>query len=142
LLLHNVEDDANADEDEEDEESPRMFTFCDGFPFRVLPASACVGIPLEPVMPMTAAAAGEDESEGDEDCIICATYALDADIHQSLLEELTKSSTSEDTTYTKVSSKQWELPTKASLVESRRSQDGLGSSQDSQRGLHDHKATT
>ena len=94
------------DDEEEDEETPLVFSFRDGFPFRVLPALACVGIPLEPVFPVPAEAAAKTEDDSEEE-LICSEYSLQADIHQSLLEDLLGSIS--EKTYTKVSP-QWKLP--------------------------------
>lgn len=85
------------EEDEEQEEPPLVFTFEDSFPFRVIPSSSCVvGIPLEP---------NDDEEEDDDntdsdDEPICMTYAMDAIVHESLLEELLDSRVSQN----------WQLP--------------------------------
>jgi len=81
------------DEDPESEEPPFLFSFT-GFPFRVLPASSCVAVPLVP-MPPTSQGGPSD------------TYAMDAEFYESLLYDLHTSDT-----YARVSTN-WRLPTPA-----------------------------
>ena len=78
--------------EEEDEESPLVFGYDGGSPFGVLPASACVGVDLSPVVPDTVRKPqGENDEEEQEDddstpSMICNKYCLEADTHQSLLK--------------------------------------------------------
>ncbi len=103
---------SNEDEEEEDEETPLVYQFAGGFPFRVLPASACVGIPLAPVLPLDGATSitTNSDHEADEE-IICTAFSLEAHIHQSLLEDILSSIS--DKSYTKVPP-QWQLTEPAS----------------------------
>ena len=100
-------------EEEEDEESPLLFRYDGGFPFRILPVSSCVGIPLEPVLPLPKeAAASAKANDEEEDDSIYMELSLEVDIHQSLLEDILGSVS--EKTYTKVSPQQWKLPKAAS----------------------------
>ncbi len=87
-----------GDELEEDErEEPLIYSFDGGFPFRLLPASACVGIPLEQLH------SGDDHKT--------EQYVLQIDIHHSLLDDLQASVAAK--TYSKVP-RQWKLPKRIS----------------------------
>jgi hypothetical protein len=77
--------------EEDDEEPPLTFRFPGGFPFRVLPAADCVGIPLDPVLPFVDEAAAKDDDDESEEEIICTEYSLDADIHQQFLQDVLSS---------------------------------------------------
>jgi len=79
-------------EDTEDEESPLIFSYDGAFPFKVLPMSSCVGIPLEPVIldadDSRKESQADDDGEHDEETTICKEFSLRAEIHQALLEDL------------------------------------------------------
>jgi hypothetical protein len=103
------QEDEDEDEDEESESPPHLFTFTNGFPFRILPASACVGIQLEPVAENTTTASAtitdaddddDDDDDDDEECLVYTTYSMNADMHQVMFEEL--NDTSSENTYKKV----------------------------------------
>ena len=75
-------------QEDEDEETPSVYTFKDSFPFRVLKSSSCiVGIPLMPI------AADGDICDGYDGKILSEEdkpidYVMDSELRPSLLEEL------------------------------------------------------
>ena len=92
----------DEEEDEESESPPHLFTFTDGFPFRILPASACVGIQLEPVAEntITGTTTDGDDDDDDDESLIYKAFSMNADIHRMMFEEL--NGTSSENTYKKV----------------------------------------
>jgi len=102
--LHLLPPETDAEEDEKDEEAPLVYTFDGGFPFKVLPVAACVPVHLDPVLSDAEAdvmvekeVENEDNGNGDGDAslsMIFRTFALEAAVHQGILEELNSSSNS------------------------------------------------
>uniref|UniRef100_A0A7S4AWP5 Methyltransferase domain-containing protein n=1 Tax=Pseudo-nitzschia australis TaxID=44445 RepID=A0A7S4AWP5_9STRA len=122
-------------EDDGEEESPLLFSFdgSDAFPFTVLPSSACVAIELDSLLPDipltnggddTGGEKNEDNDDNDDASVVVKTFALNADLHQSMLEEL--NSSCGESEYTKVSPNlQSTLTTTGSMCTDKAAVDGV-----------------
>ena len=78
------------DGDDEDEETPLVYTFKDSFPFRVIKSSSCiVGIPLVPIAADGTICDDDAEMISEEERYF--DYLMDNELRSSLLEELLSS---------------------------------------------------
>lgn len=77
------------DGEDEDEETPLVYTFKDSFPFRVIKSSSCIaGVPIVPIAADGTVCDDLEMISEDEDYF---NYSMDSELHSELVEELLSS---------------------------------------------------
>ena len=100
----------NDDGEDEDDETPLVYTFKDSFPFRVIKSSSCIaGVPLMPIAADGTTVCDDLEmiiSEDEEDYF---NYSMDSELRSELVEELLSSSQQSNSNVNVVSSPNWKV---------------------------------